>query len=489
MRDASRAGLDSRLMNASNMIVLRNGATLATLCLLALSLPFACELRGQSPAAAPARAVAVAPTPPMGWNSWDSYGLTITETQFRENVQVQAKKLLPFGYKYVVIDEGWFLKNPLDRPTPEKLQYQIDGYGRYEPVPARFPSAIANDGAATSFRALGQYVHSLGLRFGIHIVRGIPRISVAANLPIAASDFHAADAADQTDACPWDPTNWGVNDNAAGQAWYDSLLAQYASWGIDLLKVDCIATRPYKATEIRMIRRAIEKTGRPIVLSLSPGETALGDAAEVGQFAEMWRISNDVWDFWATHKEYPHGLGEQFGLAAAWVPYVQPGNWPDADMLPLGHLGPNPGEGAPRETRLTHDEQRTMLTLWSMMRSPLILGANLTQMDAWTLALITNRSVIEIDQHSHGGRQVEHTGDMIVWRAEKDARTSYLAVFNLGEKPMTVQRALKDFGFAEKSYGQRNLWEAGAVMQSDKVDAIVAPHGCLLLEVRQGAGK
>src|SRR5665213_1418187 len=449
--------------------------------LLVVCMGCVCGARAQSTALAPARAVAVAPTPPMGWNSWDSYGLTITEAQFRENVKVQAKTLLPFGYKYAVIDEGWFLRNPQDRPTPEKLQYQIDTFGRYEPVPARFPSAGA--GETTSFRALGAYVHSLGLKFGIHIVRGIPRVSVAGNLPIAGSSFHAADAADQTDACPWDPTNWGVKDNAAGQAWYDSLLAQYAGWGVDFLKVDCIAARPYKPTEIRMIRRAIVKTGRPMVLSLSPGETALGDAAEVGQLAEMWRISNDVWDFWATHKEYPHGLGEQFDLDAKWAPYTQPGNWPDADMLPLGHLGPNPGDGPDRATRLTHDEQRTMLTLWSMMRSPLILGANLTQLDAWTLALVTNRDVIEIDQHSHGGRQVEHTGDLIVWRAEKDARTSYLAVFNVGEKPLVVDRALKDFGFAEKGYRARNLWDSGSVSAVDRVDATVAPHGCLLLEL------
>ena len=151
---------------------------------LAVSMLFVSGVWAQSPAAAPARAVAVAPTPPMGWNSWDSYGLTITEAQFRENVKVEAKSLLPFGYKYAVIDEGWFLKNPEDRPTPEKLQYQIDGFGRYEPVPARFPSSVEDDRGTTSFRTLGEYVHSLGLKFGIHIVRGIPRVSVVGNLPI-----------------------------------------------------------------------------------------------------------------------------------------------------------------------------------------------------------------------------------------------------------------------------------------------------------------
>jgi len=213
---------------------------------------------------------------------------------------VLAEKLKPFGWNYAVIDEGWFLKNPLDRPHPEKLQFQLDDYGRYIPVPARFPSSESDSG----FGAIGQYVHGLGLKFGIHIVRGIPRESVARNLPVEGSHYTADDVADTSDACPWDPTNWGVKDNTAGQAWYDALLKQYASWGIDYLKVDCIADNPYKVSEIRMIHRAIVKTGRPIMLSLSPGPTALDHAKEVGELAQLWRISNDIWDFWINTTDF-----------------------------------------------------------------------------------------------------------------------------------------------------------------------------------------
>jgi hypothetical protein len=423
----------------------------------------------------------------MGWNSWDSYGLTIDEDQFRANAAVEAKKLLPFGYRYAVIDEGWYMQNPLDRSTPEKLHYQIDQYGRFEPVPGRrFPSA-ARKGAGpqeeTSFRALADSVHSLGLKFGIHIIRGIPRVSVAKNLPIQGSHFHAADAADTSDACPWDPTSWGIRDNAAGQAWYDSLLRQYAGWGVDFIKVDCIADRPYKVSEIRMIRKAIDKTGRPILLSLSPGPTNLSHAAEVGQLAEMWRISDDIWDYWNSHKQYPHGIGQQFDAAAAWAPYARPGNWPDADMLPLGRLGPVPGEGTARMTRLTHDEQRTQMTLWSMMRSPLILGANLTELDPWTMALITNRNVLAIDQHSHNGRQLERAGDLIVWRSEGDKGRSYLALFNVGEKPMQLHRELKSFGYAPGSYQMRDLWNGGT-SRVTAINATVPIHGCLLVALQ-----
>jgi hypothetical protein len=333
----------------------------------------------------------LATTPPMGWNSWDSYGLTITEDQFRANVKVLVNDLKPAGYNYAVIDEGWFFFNPEGRSQPATLHYAIDANGRYVPVPARFPSVgaapppqttPASDTAAapklaatieaTSFKPLADWVHSQGLKLGIHIVRGIPRASVERNLPIADSNFHAADAADTTDACPWDPTNWGIKDNAAGQAWYDSLLQQYAAWGVDLLKVDCIAAHPYKADEIRMIRKAIDKTGRPIVLSLSPGPTSLEDAAEVGQLAQMWRISDDFWDVWKgdPNKAFPQSLSGQFAKTAAWAPYAKPGNWPDADMLPLGHIGPVPGEGKERDTRLTPTEQQTHAEAHHQPRRP-----------------------------------------------------------------------------------------------------------------------
>ena len=404
------------------------GLFLSLLC-LALAAP----LRGQQP---------LAPTPPMGWNSWDSYGLTITEQQFRDNVQVQTQKLKSFGYNYAVIDEGWFLRNPLDRPHPELLQYELDAYGRYIPVPARFPSAQV-DGKNTGFATLGAWVHSQGLRFGIHIVRGIPRESVSRNLPIEGSSFHAADVADTSDACPWDPTNWGVKPNAAGQAFYDALLRQYAGWGVDFLKVDCIADHPYKVSEIQQIKLAIERSGRPIVLSLSPGPTALSHAAEVTSLAQMWRISNDIWDVWETTEEFPKTVKSQFKTTAAWSAYAHPGAWPDADMLPLGELRPHPDIGpGPRSTRLTPVEQRTLLTLWSMARSPLVLGANLTLLDAATLKLITDRNLIRIDQTALRSREIWRDGDVIAWSADLPGGQHAVALFNIGDAPQDLQAVL-----------------------------------------------
>ena len=176
----------------------------------------------------------LAPIPPMGWNSWDSYGLTVTEAQFRANADVVAAKLKAFGWQYVVVDEGWYLRNPESATKPETLEYTANPEGQYMPATNRFPSAARGAG----FKPLSDAVHAQGLKFGIHIIRGIPKKTVAADTVIAGSALRASEAADTADLCPWNPDNFGVKDNAAGQAWYDALMKQYAGWGVDYLKVD-----------------------------------------------------------------------------------------------------------------------------------------------------------------------------------------------------------------------------------------------------------
>ncbi len=453
-----------------------------------------------------AQQAGVAPTPPMGWNSWDGYGLTITEPQFRDNVMVQKEKLLPAGWNYSVIDEGWYFENPQDRDTPDTLRYAIDEYGRYVPVPERFPSARVQGMPApvkraptgqeklaatiedTSFSALGEWVHAQGLKFGIHIVRGIPRVAVERDMPIQGSKFHAVEAADETDACPWDPTNWGVKDNAAGQAWYDSLMRQYAAWGVDFVKVDCISDHPYKLDEIEMIRRAIDRTGRPMVLSLSPGPTSLAHAAEVARLSNMWRIADDHWDVWDSQgKPFPQGTKDQFARLNAWSKYAKPGAWPDADMLPIGYLGPVPGWGKARMSMLTPDEVKTELTLWSIGRSPMILGANLTKMDAAMMAMLTNKDFIAVNQQATESAQVVHDGSLIVWRSRlKDGRVA-VAVFNTGDAPMKVDRtfAAMDAGLSGHAWAVRDVWAAKSMGKKKGVSVELAPHACVLLMLQE----
>ena len=435
----------------------------------------------------------VAPTPPMGWNSWDSYGFTIDEDQFKANATVLAS-LQQFGWKYAVIDEGWYMANPEGHSLDER-HYLWNGNGLLVPDPARFPDA-AN---GTGFKPIADWLHAQGLKFGIHIVRGIPRQVVAANLPIAGTSFRAADAADLTSPCPWDEGNWGIKDNAAGQAYYDSMLRQFASWGLDFLKVDCISDHPYRITEIRQIAAAIRKSGRPIVLSLSPGPTQLSHASEIAQYAQMWRITNDHWDGWEfphpTPDGYPFGLKGDFDVLAKWFAYTNPGNWPDADMLPEGWLGPKPGMGAARQSRLTPDEQRTEFTLWAVARSPLILGTNLTRLDDFTRSLITNQTVIFIDQYATYSHPVDVSTlgpgfeNARVWRASigqpgDRGYAEYLAFFNLADNPVTLRTTWSQLGLDGQKHSARNVWEDSTLKESKEIGITLTPHGCALFEVR-----
>jgi hypothetical protein len=444
-------------------------------------------------AATAAHAQMLAPTPPMGWNSWDAYGLTIDETDYKANAKVLAG-LLQYGWQYAVIDEGWYMQNPLGEHL-EQRKYVWDGNGILIPAENRFPSSAGEAG----FKPLADWVHKQGLKFGIHIVRGIPRQVVKANLPIAGSEFHAEDAADQTETCPWDDGNYGVKDNAAGQAYYDSMLKLYAGWGLDFIKVDCISSRPFRPTEIRQIANAIKKTGRPIVLSLSPGPTAIEDATFVEKYAQLWRISDDHWDGWTfTHKpgdgEYPFGVRDAFDRLAKWEVYVKPGGWADEDMLPWGWLGPHPGMGQARQSRETQDEQRTEFTLWAIARSPLILGANLTRLDDFTRSLITNQSVLYMNQNITYSRQVDTAKlpgfeNARVWRGsinEPGARVyrEYFAFFNLDDKPVTLRATWEQLGLDGKKHVVENVWTEVDGKQSKEIGITIPAHGSALYEIR-----
>ncbi len=436
----------------------------------------------------------VAPTPPLGWNSWDAYGRTIDETDYKANAAVLAG-LRRYGWEYAVIDEGWYMENPFADKV-ETRKYVWDGNGILIPAVSRFPSSAGGAG----FKPLADWVHGKGLKFGIHIVRGIPRQVVNENLPIAGTSFHAVDAADRSSPCPWDEGNWGVADNAAGQAYYDSMLKKYAGWGLDFIKVDCISDHPYRPTEIRQIAQAIRNTGRPIVLSLSPGPTAVEHGDEVGEYAQMWRITDDHWDVWtAEHKsgagEFPFGVRDAFDRLAKWVPYVKPGNWPDDDMLPWGWLGPHPGWGEPRQSRETKDEQRTEFTLWAMTRSPLILGANLTRLDEFTRSLITNQTLLFIDQASSFSRPVDAASlgagfeNARVWRAtinEAGARgyAEYFAFFNLGDAPVTLRTTWNQLGLAGNKHQAEDVFTETTGKESKEVSVTLPAHGSTVFEVK-----
>jgi len=423
----------------------------------------------------------LAPTPPMGWNSWDSWGMTIDEAEFRSTTTWFQDHLQRYGWQYVVVDEGWFLEHP-DDPAGQQ-GYTTSKDGLFTPAINRFPSAANGKG----FAPLAAWVHSLGLKFGIHIVRGIPREAVHENLPIAHSHFRAADAADTSDVCAWNSDNYGVRDNKAGQDYYNSLFDLYAKWGVDFVKVDCISS-PWKGAQIHMIDRAIAQSGRPVVLSLSPGPTPLADANDVVRSAALWRISNDMWDVWskpAGAPTFPQALKNQFALIAAWEPWADAGHWPDADMLPIGYLGPHPGLGQPRQTRFTRDEVRTLMTLWSIGRSPLFIGTNLLRMDAFTEQTLTNPEVLAVDQNSQNNHVVLNKDNMIVWMASApEHQGDYIAIFNIGDTPRTVTYTWQDLGIVYGRCPVRDLWQRQELGVNNEITVTLAPHASALYQAQ-----
>jgi len=429
----------------------------------------------------------LASTPPMGWNSWDGYGTTVNEEQVKANAKWMADHLKAFGWQYVVVDMEWFVANPTAEGNSRTSQYSLDDHGRYTPAVNRFPSAANGAG----FKPLADYVHSLGLRFGIHILRGIPKQAVVNRIAISDSSYSAADAADTSDTCPWNFDTFGTNPSQpAAQAYYDSIARLYATWGVDLIKVDCVSSNPYNGNDIRMIRQALDKAGRPVVLSLSPGPAPVEKLDEMRKYAQMWRISNDIWDIWHNDGAYPKGLGDQFDYVAQWAGRAEPGHWPDADMLPLGRLGPAAGWGAPRDTRLTRDEQRTLMTLWVIFPSPLMLGGELPAADAWTLSLLTNPEVIAVDQHSSDNHLLASKGGIVVWtaRAPSDQNVRYIAIFNLSNTAQTATFSWKDLGISASQNGLRDLWERKDLGRADALTVNLPAHGSVLYAVTAPAG-
>jgi len=426
-----------------------------------------------------------AATPPMGWNSYDCFGDNVVESEVLANAHYLADKMLAVGWDTVVVDYCWSDPGAHDnnRNGRANAPLVMDPFGRLLPAPNRFPSSTNNLG----FKPLADAVHALGLKFGIHIMRGIPRHAVAANLPIEGSAFTAAEAANTNDLCPWCPDMFGVNSNAAGAAWYDACARLWAAWGVDYIKVDDLS-KPYHTAEVEMVRNAIDKCGRAIVFSTSPGETPIADAQHILTHANLWRVSDDFWDNWKS-------LDHEFTLAARWHNFAAPGHWPDADMLPLGHLSvSHRSVGNDRRTHFTRNEQLTLLSFWCLLPSPLMVGGNLPDNDAWTLALLTNPEVLAVNQDA-AGRAAQPMPNVPtaaampmfpisaeVWAKTLADKSLAVGFFNRAKVPLLLQVPWASLGFTNAPQ-VRDLWLRQDLPKSETLAAEIPPHGCLLLKV------
>ena len=398
-----------------------------------------------------------AQTPPMGWNSYDYYDTTVTEEQVKENARYMAEHLKPYGWEYIVVDIEWYAYDAGSRRR--EYQYipfgkvEMDRWGRLLPCPQRFPSATEGRG----FAPLAEYVHDLGLKFGIHIMRGIPRGAAHEHLPVFGTEQTADEIADAYNICPWNPDMYGVKpEKAASQAYYDSLMELYAQWGVDFIKCDdiCRMDMPGAKKEIAMLHEAIQKCGRPIVLSLSPGPARIEEAYLYESCANMWRITDDLWDTWEL-------LKAMFRRCEIWQKHVSPGCFPDCDMLPLGKLGL--GFGSEWECRLTREEQRTMMNLWCIFRSPLMIGTKLTEMDEWTESLLTNRDLLDCIRMGGTPVLLEQDEDHAIWQ-----NGCYLALFNLSDEERVVEIATENIR-AQSVRSVKDAWTG----KSRKAEALL----------------
>lgn len=422
-----------------------------------------------------------APLPPMGWNSYDYYDTTVTEADVKRNADYMADKLLEYGWEYVVVDIEWYAKGAGSRRS--EYQYipfstlYMDEYSRLLPDPDRFPSS--RDGAG--FKPLADYVHSKGLKFGIHIMRGIPRNAAHSHGAVLGTDVTADDIADPSSICRWNPDMYGVRDSQAGQAYYDSIIELYAGWGVDYIKCDDICNTnayphaPYSGKrEIEMLAKAIDKCGRPIVLSLSPGPALIEHSWHYKKYANMWRITDDLWDQWPL-------LLDMFRRCELWQDHVSKGCYPDCDMLPIGVMGK--GFGNEWRSNFTKDEQKTMLTLWCIFGSPLMIGSELPLMDEWTVELLTNRQILSMLSPENRPHQILRNEEEAVWEAKNDANGDHFAaLFNLSDEERTVSVKISDLTVSGSETVKQNIadfWTGERLSVDQETISMKLPaHGC-----------
>ncbi|MGO9482611.1 MAG: NPCBM/NEW2 domain-containing protein [Candidatus Kryptoniota bacterium] len=408
-------------------------------------------------------------TPPMGWNSWDCYGTTVTEQEVKANADYMADHLKRFGWQYIVVDARWYVSNPHVHGYNEKDPIiNMDKYGRFVPAVNRFPSSADGKG----FKPLADYVHGLGLKFGIHIMRGIPRLAVERNTPVLGTNITASQIYNTRQLCTWQDDMYTVDAAKPGaQEYYNSLFKLFASWDIDFVKVDDIS-RPYHKDEIDMVRKAIDSCGRQIVLSLSPGQTPIEDAEHVSTHANMWRIMDDFWDNWSQ-------LEAHFSLFGKWIPFMGPGRWPDGDMLPLGRIGIRAEQGDNRMTMFTRDEQYTLMSLFLICRSPLMFGGNLPDNDGFSLGLITNDEALAVLEKSKDNKLLIDDGERIVWTADAvNSGDKYVALFYTSDqKPILESKALWNSKLITYKTGEQSTTVIVNIAGAKKLYLVVTDGG------------
>lgn len=378
--------------------------------------------------------------PPRGWNSYDSFCWTISEEEFLQNAEQVSQRLRSYGYEYVVVDYLWY-RRKVKGAYVDSLGFDvIDEWGRMIPDPERWPSSKGGRG----FTEVAKKVHDMGLKFGIHVMRGISTQAVNANTPIldtttgaayvdSGRNWSAKDIGIKERACAWMQNGFmSVNTNlGAGKAFLRSLYTQYAEWGVDFVKHDCVFGDDFDVDEISFVSEVLKELNRPILYSLSPGTSATPALAKkVNGLVNMYRITGDDWDTWGdvtSHFNVARDFSTSNMIGAEGLLGK---SWPDLDMLPLGWLtDPGSNNGPHRRCNLNLNEQRTQMTLWAMAKSPLMFGGDARKLDDTTYNLITNPTILEINSFSANNAEFPYVTSSKVQKSRSQIPTHQSEAF------------------------------------------------------------
>ncbi|QQQ73961.1 RICIN domain-containing protein [Saccharothrix sp. 6-C] len=375
-------------------------------------------------------------TPPMGWNSWNSFGCGITEAQVRQAADAMVSSgMRDAGYQYVVVDDCWF--------DPQR-----DSSGNLRAHPTKFPSGM---------KALGDYIHGKGLKFGIY---------QAPNEKTCAQGV-------------------GTHPGSTGSKGHEVQDARsFASWGVDYLKYDWCSgsgTRDEQIARFTIMRDALRATGRPIVYSINSNSfhAPTGDKYDWGEVADLWRTTEDLLDIWqnGNTNSYPMGVGNVLDVTAPLAAQTGPGNWNDPDMLVVGRPG------------LSLTESRAHFALWALMASPLMAGNDIRTMSGDVSAVLRNPRLIAVNQDrlGAGGRRVRDDGNTEVFAKTLSDGSVAVGLFNRGSGTATVSTTAAQAGLSGSSFTLTDLWTGGTSTTSGTISASVPAHGVAAFRVSGGS--
>ncbi|MBM9502976.1 glycoside hydrolase family 27 protein [Actinacidiphila acididurans] len=436
--------------------------------LLAVTALLASFLYGAGVAGAPvarAESNGAALTPQAGWSSWSFVRQNPTEATIEAQAAAMASTgLVSHGFTYVNIDDFYYY-NPATT---------VDSYGRWVVDTGKFPHGM---------KAVADYVHGQGEKFGMYLTPGIPVAAYNQNTPIQGTSYHARDIVSDTTHYENNYNfgngamyfiDWAKNPSAA-QAYLNSWANLLASYGVDYLKIDGVGTSDM--ADVQHWSQALNQSGRTIHFELS-NSLDINNGANWRNWANGWRIDGDVECYCSTLTNW-NNVSQRFNDLPAWVRYDSPGGWGDPDSVEVGN-GSSDG--------LTPDERRTQLTLWSISAAPLILGTDLTHMDSGDLALLTNDEVLGVDRAGRPAHPVVQGAQQQTWWAYNTDGTYTVGLFNLGGSTVNVTANWFDLGFTG-SAAVRDLWSHTDLgSSSGSFTASVPSHGSRLLRVTPAAG-